>query len=203
MPSPSRLPLQEAQAHSTIGWTLGVSLRLLLACLVAIVSVGLVAFGGVSALAGYLDQREADRVYVVQFKRPGDECGAARQMHLDVASGEPLSCRPGYAGVIGGYAMDDLPGFTDAQNDEILALAKSLGGDGLSTAEQGQIQDRVDQIAATVPAAERPDRKPGLWGARQAKLGGALALAGVVGLAVLVLLATLSVRRERIGGGPA
>jgi hypothetical protein len=171
--------------------------RLLLACLVAIVSVGLISFGGVSALAGYLDQREANRVYVVQFKRPGDECGGARQMHLDVTDGKPLSCRPGYAGVIGGYPRNDLPGFTDAQNEDVLTLAEGLGGDGLSATEQRQIQDRVDQIVGTVPAAERPDRKPGLWGARQAWVGGGLALAGVVGLAVLLLLAVRGVKRDR------
>ncbi|MEV0729747.1 hypothetical protein [Polymorphospora sp. NPDC050346] len=172
-------------------------MRLLLACLVAIVSVGLVAFGGVSALAGFLDQRAADRVYVVQFKRPGDECGGARQLHLDVTDGKPLSCRPGYAGVVGGYARNDLPGFADAQNEQVLALAEGLGGDGLSSAEQRQIQDRVDQILATVPAAERPDRKPGLWGARQAWLGGGLAMAGVIGLVALLLLAIRATKRGR------
>jgi hypothetical protein len=171
-------------------------LRLLLACVAAIVSVGLVAFGGVSALAGFLDQREADRVYVVQFKRPGDECGAARRMHLDVTDGKPLSCRPGFTGAVGGYARNDLPGFAEAQNQEVLVLAERLGGDGLSTAEQRQIQDRVDQIAAGLPAAERPDRKPGLWGARQAWLGGGLAMAGAVGLVVLFLLAIRAAKRD-------
>ncbi|MFC0529719.1 hypothetical protein [Phytohabitans kaempferiae] len=171
-------------------------MRLLLACLVAIVSVGLVAFGGVSALVGLLDQRAADRVYVVQFKRPGDDCGGARQMHLDVTTGKPLSCRPGYAGAIGGYARNDLPGFADADNEDVLALAETLGADGLSTAEQREIQDRVDQIVTTVPDAERPDREPGLWGARQAWLGGGLVAAGVVGLVALLLLAIRTVKRE-------
>lgn len=171
-------------------------MRLFLACVAAIVSVSLVAFGAVSALVGLLNQGEADEVYVVQFKRPGDECGGARQMHLDVTDGKPLACRPGYAGVVGGRASSDLPGFADAQNEQVRALAEELGSGGLSAAEQRQIQDRVDQISATVPTAERPDRKPGLWGARLAWLGGGMVVAGILGLAALVLLAVRDTKRD-------
>ena len=171
-------------------------MRVLLLCVATVISVGLVAFGAVNVLFGVLQQREADGVYVVQFKRPGDECGGSSQMHLDVTDGEPLGCRPGYAGVIGGWARNDLPGFTDAQNEEILALAEELGSDGLSTAEQRQIQDRVDQITATVPAAERPDRKPGLWGARLAWLGGAMVVVGILGMVVALRLVIRDSKRD-------
>jgi hypothetical protein len=164
--------------------------RLFLLCVAGIVSVGLVAFGGVGALVGFLDQRVADQTYVVKFNRPGDECGGARQMHLDVADGKPLACRPGYA--IGGSSRGTLAGFTEAQNDEVRALAEELGGDGLSAADQREIQDRVDQILTTVPTAERPDRKPGLWGARQAWLCGGLAVAGLLGTITVMLLASRS-----------
>lgn len=170
-------------------------MRLFLACVAAFVSVSLVAFGGVSVLVGLLNQREADGVYVVQFNRPGDECGGARQLHLNVTDGKPLACRPGYAGV-GGFARSDLPGFADAQNEEVRALAEKLGSDGLSAAEQRQLQDRVDQISATVPTAERPDRKPGLWGARLAWLGGGMAVAGILGLVALFLLAIRDTTRD-------
>jgi hypothetical protein len=161
-------------------------MRLLLACLAMFVCISAVAFGGVGALVGYLDQREADGFYVVQFKRPGDKCGSSRQMHLDVADGKPLGCRPGYAGFAGG-SRGSLSGFSPAQNEEVRTLAEELGADGLSDAEQRQIQARVDQILTTVPAAERPDRKPGLWGARLAWLCGGMAVAGILGIAAFFL----------------
>jgi hypothetical protein len=164
--------------------------RLFLLCLAGIVSVGLVAFGGVGALVGFLDQRVADQTYVVQFKRPGDDCGGARQMYVDVTDGKTLACRPSYA--LSGRSGTSLSGFTEAQNDEVRALAEELGRDGLSAAEQREIQDRVDQILTTVPAAERPDRRPGLWGARQAWLCGALAMAGVLGIITVMILASRS-----------
>jgi len=72
---------------------------------------------------------------------------------------------------------------------------------GLSTVEQRQIQDWVDQVVAGVPAAERPDRKPGLWGARQAWQGGGLVVAGAVGLVVLFLLAIRAAKRDAEVGG--
>ncbi|MGN9793093.1 hypothetical protein ACTMTU_18630 [Streptomyces sp. OZ13] len=161
-------------------------MRLLVAVLAALVGVGLAAFGLGFVLVGLLEQRSAGDMYQVAFQRVGNACRGGHELHLDIENGEPLDCVPSY--VIGGSPRVDLPGFTDAQNDEVAALGGQLGSGGLSDAEQRQIQDRVDKIAATVPAADRPRpdsatvwlADAGVWGARRAWLGGGLVAVGVV-----------------------
>lgn len=41
------------------------------------------------------------------------------------------------------YTQANLPGFTEAQNDELEVLASDLGIDGLTVLEQKQIQARA------------------------------------------------------------
>jgi hypothetical protein len=185
----------------TIGANLwGFRMRVLLLMLAAVVAVGMVAVGGVGALVGYLDQREADQTYTVEFTSVGADCGGAWQVHLDLADGKPLACRPGYTGVVGSSPRDDFPGFSDEQNERVLALAASLGSDGISAADQGEIQALVDQTAAGVPDGQRPDRRPGLWGARQAWLGGGLAVSGALGLIAMLFFSLISDRRYDAAG---
>lgn len=106
---------------------------------------------------------------------------------MSVDTGEAMDCTAYPQFSFGGSTT--LPGFTPAQNGEIGDLVKGLAVGGLSEAEQRQIQDRVDEIAVTVPESERPYHYTGLWGTGLAWLGGAI-------LAVsLLLFAGRRVRR--------
>ncbi|MFJ3102180.1 hypothetical protein [Streptomyces sp. NPDC086835] len=161
-------------------------MRLFVAVLVALVGVGLAAVGLSFVLVGLLEQRSAADMYEVAFQQVGDECRGGHELHLDIENGAPLDCVPSY--VIGGSPRVDLPGFTEAQNDEVAALGGQLGSGGLTDAEQRLVQDRVDKIAATVPAADRPRpdsatvwlADAGVWGARRAWLGGGMVVVGIV-----------------------
>lgn len=72
-------------------------------------------------------------------------------------------------------------------------LAKDLGADGVSAAEQQRIQQLVDKFAATVPEAARPHYDEGvslgpLWGAGLAWTG--------VGVVVVCVLACFAILRS-------
>jgi len=169
-------------------------MRILLMTLLVLGLTGLGAVGGVSILIGIAEQHAADQTYVVGFSHPGAECGSGA-VSFDVTNGEPLSCVP--AGVLPMSDKTNFPGFTDAQNDEVTVLAKQLGTDRLSTADRQQIQRRVDQISATVPAARRPHYDEGvslgpLWGA-------GLAWVGAAALATSALVIVLVLRRSSSG----
>jgi hypothetical protein len=157
---------------------------------VALLSMGVA--GATAIVVGIAEQHAAENTYVVGLSRPGADCGSGA-VGFDVSDGAVLSCE--LAGFPAGSDVADFPGFSDAQNQEVTDLAKQLGGDGLSTADQQQIQGLVDQFAATVPAAQRPHYDEGvsvepLWGA-------GLAWVGAAALAVSVLVHVLVLRRRR------
>jgi hypothetical protein len=138
-------------------------------------------------VAGYGEQREADNEYVVDYRRPHEHCGES-QLTIDLDTGRPLYCEP-----MGIHPFDrgaDLAGFTDAQNEQVVELSVKLSPDGLTAGERDQIQALVDKFVATVPAAERADRHPGLYGARLVWLGGGL-------LAIAALLYFFVIRTPR------
>jgi hypothetical protein len=172
-----------------------VHMRVLVATLVAIVGVGLAANGLVFVLMGLLEQRSDGDMYEVAFQHVGDECRGGHELHLDIENGAPLDCVPSY--VMGGSPRVELPGLTDAQNDEVAALGGQLGSGGLTDAEQRRIQDRVDALAATVPAGDRPrpdsatvwPAEAGVWGARRAWVGGGMVAVGVVGTVAVMRMA--------------
>ncbi|MFI5615018.1 hypothetical protein [Amycolatopsis sp. NPDC051903] len=106
-------------------------------------------------------------------------------MHPDEATGQVLACTGSAESTV------TFPGFTYAQNDEVEALARNLGADRLSEADQDRIQQRIDDIVATVPSSARPHHDEGvslgpLWGAGLAWAGGAVLIVGLVGAVVLV-----------------
>jgi hypothetical protein len=122
----------------------------------------------------------ADKSYVADFGRPGEDCGPGT-VHFDRYNGQVLRCAPN-----GGFAVS-FPGFTEAQNEQIEALAKELGADILSEADEVLIQQRIDEFAATVPESARP--QPAgigpLRGAGLAWTGGALIVVGLLGMSLL------------------
>jgi hypothetical protein len=142
--------------------------------------LALTVIGAAAVLAGVSEQHAADTAYVADFARPGAECGSG-EVHFDESDGVVLACLPR-----GGSSVR-FPGFSDTQNDDVEALAKELGTDSLSTVDRARIQQRVDEFAATVPAAVRPHYDEGMslgpvWGAGLAWAGGAAAATGALGL---------------------
>ncbi|WP_328617498.1 hypothetical protein OHS18_15285 [Amycolatopsis sp. NBC_00355] len=153
---------------------------MVLRVLSVVLLVALTAIGAAAVLAGVAEQHAADNAYVADFARPGAECGSG-EVHFDESDGVVLACLPR-----GGSSVR-FPGFSDAQNDDVEALAKNLGADSLSTVDRARIQQRVDEIAATVPEPARPHYDEGMslgpvWGAGLAWAGGAVALLGGLGL---------------------
>jgi hypothetical protein len=153
-------------------------MRRTIARVVPRILLGAVLLPGFACLITGIGQSgDVRNAYQVEFGRPGDTCDASVDVHLDVATGEPVTCTgldiPVGAGV--GFA-----GFTAERNREIASLAARLGEGGLTDAEQRQVQARVDEIAATVPEEDRPYRYSGLWGTGLALLGGAIIAAGVL-----------------------
>lgn len=131
----------------------------LLVCLACVVAF---AGGFPLMIAGFGQQRETGNTYVVDYRHNGDDCGSSK-LTIDLDTGRALACVP-----LGVRPYDDgaeLPGFSDAQNEQVIALSEKLSPDGLVAGERDQIQALVDKFAATVPAAERPDRNAGRWGA--------------------------------------
>lgn len=176
-------------------------MRILLAMVLALGGIGLMATGLPFVLIGVLEQRSAGDMYEVAFQRVGQECSGGHELHLDVDSGTPLDCVPSY--FLGGSPRVDLPGFTDAQNDEVAELGERLGGEGLTEAEQRRIQDRVDAFVAAVPDGDRPipdsatvwPADAGVWGTRRVWLGIGAAVLGVLAVVGCFLLARPSVDR--------
>jgi hypothetical protein len=143
-----------------------------------LVGVSFVGAGLVAVIVGAAGG--TDTSYVADFRRPGEDCGPGK-VHFDAYNGQVLRCAPG------GGATVDFPGFTEAQNAEVEALAKELGVDILSESDEVRIQQRIDEFAATVPETARPQPEGlgPLRGARLAWAGGALIVVGLLG-AVLV-----------------
>lgn len=141
--------------------------------------------GGLFVVVGVAEvMRDAER-HDVQFARPGDECDGGR-LKVDVEDGAPLVCTVGTP--LEQPQFGRLPGFSDAQQQEVEFLIRNLGSDGLSDDEQRRIQAVVDRIAATTPPA-RDGIVPGPYGAQRI----------VVGVLMLVVLAVGSRLVHRIG----
>jgi hypothetical protein len=158
--------------------------RMVLTMLAVFACVALFAVGVPSVLVGIAEQRHADRAYVVGFV-PGSRCGDDHELYLSVRDGEPLDC---VSAGLSGSGRVRLPGFTDAQDEQVETLAEQLGTDGLSAAEQREIQDRVDKLTATVPPSARPYRDQAVWGAGRAWLGAGMAIAGILGAGAALIL---------------
>ncbi|MFE6612874.1 hypothetical protein [Amycolatopsis sp. NPDC057786] len=179
-------------------------MRLVLAMLLVPVSVALVPLGVVFVLIGAAEQRHAENAYVVGFV-PGAGCDDDHELYLSVKDGEHMDCVPA-----GGFASGrvHLPGFTDAQNDQVDTLAEELGGDGLSAPDQREIQSLVDRLAPTVPPDRRLYHDQALWGTGRIRLGAGMIVIGVLGvpggywLGRSWALANPTKRRERPDGEP-
>lgn len=159
----------------------------------AITGLFLAILAGVFVVAGSLaylivglaEQNAMSQTYVVGFGAPGEDCPRG-EAFFDETTGKSLDCVQ-----TGGFGSGQasLPGFSDEQNQSMTTLAGELGADGLSAADQQEIQALVDTYAATVPASEQPHYDEGvyafgLYGTRLAVVSGAvglLALAAIGG----------------------
>jgi hypothetical protein len=117
------------------------------------VVLGLAILGGLAmTVIGGLEVLVYYGRHDVTFARPGDDCGGV--VTLNIEDGTRLWCS-----AVGPVEPPSDPrgldGFSQEQNNEVLALAEELGGNGLSEADQRQIQDRVDEIAATLSLEEQ------------------------------------------------
>jgi hypothetical protein len=140
------------------------------------VVLGLAVLGGLAMTGiGGVEVAVYSGRHDVTFARPGDECGGVR-VTLNIADGTRLWCSA-VGPVTPPSDPRGLDGFSEEQNNEVLALAERLGLDGLSEADQRQIQDRVDEIAATV-SLEEQKLIPGPSGVDRVLLG-AMMLAAV------------------------
>jgi hypothetical protein len=117
------------------------------------VVLGLAILGGLAmTVIGGLEVLVYSGRHDVTFARPGDDCGGVVTLNID--DGTRLWCSA-VGPVTPPSDPRGLDGFSEEQNNEVLALAEELGGNGLSEAEQRQIQDRVDEIAATLSLEEQ------------------------------------------------
>lgn len=115
--------------------------------------------------------------YTIQFGQAGASCTPRAPAAIEIGSGRPLGC-----GI--GVGSANFPGFSRDDNLGILRMALNLGGDGLSPADQTQLQTEVDRIAATVSESEKA-HYTGLWGFRMQLVGAAFIPLGAV-LTVLI-----------------
>jgi hypothetical protein len=139
--------------------TLGKMLLLIAAGLALVACFG----GGITlAFWGFVSEYADSYTYTIGFKHPGDQCGN-NELSFDVVDGAPLAC--GYGGSRG-----QLPGFTEAQDGQVVQLAKDLGAGGISPAEEAEIQQLVDGMVAALPADRKPHH-PWFWGWKVGVLG--------------------------------
>lgn len=145
------------------------------------VVLGLAVLGGLAmAGIGGLEVAVYSDRHDVTFARPGDDCGGV--MALNVEDGTRLWCSEvgPVAPPVDPLDARGLDGFSRAQNNEVLALAERLGRNGLSEADQRQIQDRVDEIVATL-SLEEQKLIPGPSGVDRVLLGAVmLAVVGLI-----------------------
>ncbi|MER7011121.1 hypothetical protein ABT324_06820 [Saccharopolyspora sp. NPDC000359] len=167
-------------------------MRLLLGILVAFGCVALTATAGVSVLVGIAEQRHADRAYVVGFV-PGAGCDDGHELYLRTRDGAVLDCVT--AGLLGSRRVN-LPGFTEEQEEQVEELVEDLGGDGLSVAEQAEVQGLVDRLVAQLPPEQRLYGEYEVWGSGRIWRGVRMALAGVIGLVVVFWLIARSGTRH-------
>lgn len=153
-------------------------MRVVLMFLAALGCAGLFAVGVPFVLVGLAEQGHLDDAYVVGFV-PGAGCDDGHELYLRVEDGAVLDCV--LSGVTSGSGRVSLPGFTDAQEEELAALAARFGADGLSAGERREIQSRVDAYAAEVPEERRPYGAEVVSGVGRIWLGGGMVLAALLG----------------------
>ncbi|WAL93240.1 hypothetical protein [Streptomyces sp. Je 1-369] len=132
-------------------------------------------YGCIAILVGLLDASAVSPSdYHVKFGSPGSSCDSDDGPVFGFEDGEALACgRPGSMNLNGDV---EYPGFTEAQNSEVAALARKAGE--LSPSEMDEIQGLVNRIAATVPSSRLAYDKHAysigpLWGTDLAWAGGA------------------------------
>ena len=137
-----------------------------------VVLLGLFLGGAAIMFWGFAGPGPGPQTYRVDFMHEGDGCvGDGDPIMVNVDDGEPLDCLPRSPLANYGTPAVDLPGFTDAENKEVLDLSENLGADGISDAERPQLQTKVDQITASLPPDLRPHHHPFLWGGQLVALG--------------------------------
>ncbi len=119
---------------------------------------------------------------------PGASCDDAHELYLRVEDGSVLRRMP--AGASAWLGRVTLPGFTDEQDEQLAELLTRLAPDGLPAAEQREIQQRVDELAAAVPPEARPYGDRRVWGAGQAWPGAGMVVVAIIGVGAFVRLAS-------------
>ncbi len=158
------------------------------------VAVALVLGGAWLMIAGGFQRVGYYMEYTIGFSEAGDSCGI-HLVQLDRQSGRPLYCASrstsvGASSMPSSDSLASFPGFTDAQNSQVLNLATSKAGSvGLTRAEEREIQDLVDSFAA--PLA---DKHGFWWGTRNLLVG-----AGAAGLGIRLYVVF---KRRIAGDGP-
>lgn len=153
-------------------------MRLVLVMLLVLASVMLVPFGVISVLIGTAEQHHIDNAYVVGFV-PGAACDDDHELYLLVEDGELVDCVP--AGQFASGRIN-LPGFTDTQEDQVGGLVDTLGSDGLSSTDQREIQNLVDELAAAVPPEARLYHDEVVSGSDRVWLGIGMTAIGILGV---------------------
>ncbi|TDD28917.1 hypothetical protein E1218_05755 [Kribbella turkmenica] len=145
---------------------------------------GLVFAGLMIGFVGFADLNVERNVYRLDVARSGDDCGGGF-VHLDAGTGAELYC--GSVGVrpIQKPKTNAMFGFTAEQKAEVYRLARELGEDGLSAADEDRIQALVEKYKATVPPADRYRTANRRWGVPDAWIG--VGMIGAGGLGILVL----------------
>jgi hypothetical protein len=163
-------------------------------CLTALAVIplfGVPLFAVVSVIIGISQQVTYNHTYEVRFNVSGQECDPDT-VTFSMTDGSVLDC--GLKGTVPMGPVDaDFPGFSKAQDQAVMALAKQLGGDRIQEDDMSRIQERVDQIADTRPPESRPSYHQGLrigplWGRSLAFAGGAVIVAILIALVVLRII---------------
>lgn len=162
----------------------------------------LVLVGLNCTITGLAQQADVNGAFDIHFGQPDETCDSGDFLYLNTETGEPLQCRvDDPEGIAVPWAAGDgppgMPYFTEQQDREgVLALARNLGADGLTEAEQEQVQEEVDAIAATLPDEEKPYNYSGLWGATLVFTG-----LGIILLGIALYRSPLLRRLESLLGG--
>lgn len=138
--------------------------KLALDWIVILISGGLVA-GVLLCLTGIGIWSDGEDAYKVEFAKPEGSCGSTgSDLYINIEDGRPLGCVSSSVH-LPVYDPSFYPtGFSSSQIQEVLQLSERLGAGGLSDADQEKIQNRMDAIAASLPADDRPWEDK--WGPR-------------------------------------
>jgi len=159
-------------------------MRCLFSGIAYLLSNGLVFAGCMIAFFGFADLNVERNAYRLDVGRSGGDCGGGF-VHLDVETGAQLHCGPGGVMLIQKPKSNAMFGFTDEQKDDVYSSARELGQDGLSEADEDQIQARVDKYKATVRPADRYRTANRRWGVPDAWSGVAMLVVGGLGILIV------------------